>query len=112
MHRAVERAERSGRVLGALRPFDRDTAPRRQREHQKDGLTPPRHHVQSMPQVDSTRHFREADVTLRFARTCALFVVLLGLAAAALAQSTTGSISGLVVDSSKSVLPGVTIEVR
>ena len=51
-------------------------------------------------------------MTLRFARTSALFVVLLGLAAAALAQSTTGSISGLVVDQSKSVLPGVTIEVR
>ena len=51
-------------------------------------------------------------MTLRVARTSALFVLFLGLAAAALAQSTTGSISGLVVDPSKSVLPGVTIEVR
>ncbi len=42
----------------------------------------------------------------------AIVVLLAGLASAAIAQGTTGSISGLVVDQSKSVLPGVTVEVR
>ena len=42
----------------------------------------------------------------------ALLVLLTGFAASAVAQSTTGSISGVVVDQSKSVLPGVTIDVR
>ena len=48
----------------------------------------------------------------RIGKVSALLVLLTALAASALAQSTTGSISGLVVDQSKSVLPGVTIDVR
>ena len=42
----------------------------------------------------------------------AIVVLLAGLASTAMAQGTTGSISGLVVDQSKSVLPGVSVEVR
>ncbi len=48
----------------------------------------------------------------RLGKVSALLVLLMALAASALAQSTTGSISGVVVDQSKSVLPGVTIDVR
>jgi carboxypeptidase family protein len=48
----------------------------------------------------------------RIGKVSALLVLLTAVAASALAQSTTGSISGLVVDQSKSVLPGVTIDVR
>jgi hypothetical protein len=55
---------------------------------------------------------QEGGVTVRINRLSALLVFLLGLATSALAQSTTGSISGLAVDQSKGVLPGVTIEVR
>jgi hypothetical protein len=50
-------------------------------------------------------------VAFRTHKVITFVLALAGLATAALAQSTTGSISGLVVDQSKSVLPGVTIAV-
>ena len=50
-------------------------------------------------------------MAFRLGKVIVFVVLLAGLATAVLAQSTTGSISGLVVDQSMSVLPGVTIEV-
>ena len=41
-----------------------------------------------------------------------LFAFSLGLAAAATAQTTTGIISGIVVDAQSGVLPGVTVTAR
>ena len=53
----------------------------------------------------------EGDVIHRTGRVFAIVALLVGLGTAALAQSTTGSISGVAVDESDSVLPGVTIGV-
>ena len=49
---------------------------------------------------------------IRANRVLVMTVLLLGLGRVAFAQATTGSISGVALDESKSVLPGVSIEVR
>jgi hypothetical protein len=66
-----------------------------------------------MPQVcGQEKAFQEGAVTYRVIKACVLLSLLAGLPVPAFAQSTTGSISGVIVDQSKSVLPGVTVEVR
>src|ERR671935_477746 len=45
-------------------------------------------------------------------RLCVVLLVILGFAAPAIAQRTTGEIIGKIVDESGSVLPGVTVTLR
>ena len=49
---------------------------------------------------------------MRLLRTCAALFAVLLLALPAVAQEQTGSIQGVVKDSSGAVLPGVTVEAR
>src|SRR4029453_10248352 len=112
MHRAVETADGGGGNLPEHDGPEGQTSPACNQHQEQDALTP-HGHSQSMPQLSLVAAtFREANVTCRFGKLSALLVLFLGLAAPALAQSTTGSISGVVVDQSKSVLPGVTVDVR
>src|SRR5262245_58975091 len=111
MHRAVKTADGPGGVLRDHSALEGNTSPARNQQQEQGALTP-EDHSQSMPQLSLTGASLEANVTCRLGNLSALLVLFLGFAMPALAQSTTGSISGVVVDQSTSVLPGVTVDVR
>src|SRR5262245_41138588 len=111
MHGAVETADGRRGILRETGALEVHTPPARNQQQEQGALTP-EDDSQSMPQLSLTGASLEANVTCRLENLSALLVLFLGFAMPALAQSTTGSISGVVVDQSKSVLPGVTVDVR